>query len=492
MAYSAGAVTDRFLRTYCKLFTAHDMGKYLSEMGIHASKSETEDFLETHPLVFPLEEHYYITRAGAFTGELFSIKPTAAEFANGVIVPGDRCIPFVDSEMLSASLEFYIDKMPLPKKEAPFDSDDAIDMFMLYGEEYAPQYIAADPANKDLDLIDSEFALPVTVNLTGLDISFLVKKYGFSKDDRLLCRVFDWDKGRIEVKIVHDTAAGDPFNKGRAGEARLRWYSLIEQLLLESFDRLGPCGTIEEQLADVFFEHRAELCVPECGSLEEYVQSHAKKVSMEYFGVETRLWKKGEEIPAVGKWNEVQLALAGHPVSPAEMAKDFFYTMPDFVFDQYLADMMYRKEDNVEALLNRIFPKEFKLTGAEKKYVLLHLTERNGILRRTYNWFADQTAGPVRERALALYEKVALLVYKIDCTGNTLEKYPQQELVILSQLYSNITRILESIANNDHIDEDAEAMLMSLDGMEMNFEDIEDELEYAVEKQQTTKFKVIK
>src|SRR5574344_1906308 len=101
MARSAEVVTERFLRTYCKLFTARDMGKYLSEMGIHASCRETESFLETHPLVFPLEKNYYITRAGAFTGELFSIKPTASEFAGGILVPGDRCIPFVDSEMLS-------------------------------------------------------------------------------------------------------------------------------------------------------------------------------------------------------------------------------------------------------------------------------------------------------------------------------------------------------------------------------------------------------
>ena len=492
MARSAEVVTERFLRTYCKLFTARDMGKYLSEMGIHASSRETESFLETHPLVFPLEKNYYITRAGAFTGELFSIKPTASEFAKGVFIAGDRCLPFVDSEMLSEALDFYIGGVKLPKKVAQFDSDEAIDMFILFGEEYAPQYIAADPANKDLDLVDHEFALPVAVNLTGVDISLLKEKYGFSKDDRLLCHVVDWDKGRIDIEIAHDSPKGDPFNKGMLGELRLRWYSTLEKLLLEGFDRLGPCGTIEEQLADVIFEHRVELCVPECGSLEEYVRSHAKKVAMEYFGVETRLWKKGEDVPAVGKWNELQLQIAGQAASHIDLTKDFFYTMPDFVVDEYIRDMLFRREENVDALFERMFPEEYRLTGVEKKYMLLHLTERNGILRHDYNWFADQTSGPVRQRALSLYGKVALLVYQIDCTGNSLEKYPQQELVILSQLYSNITRILESVARNDHIEEDADAIMMSLEGMEFNFEDIYDELEYAVEKQRTKKFTVIK
>ena len=492
MASSAEKVTEKFLRTYCQLFTARDMGKYLSQMGIRASSRETEDFLETHPLVFPLEKDFYITRAGAFTDELFSIKPTAREFAQDVFVAGDRCIPFVDSEMISSSLDFYIDGVKLPKKVVQFDSDDAIDMFVLYGEEYAPQYIAADPANESLDLVDSEFALPNTVSLTGVDISLLKQKYGFSKNDRLLCHVTDWDAGKIEIQILHETAGDDLFDKGAGGENRLHWYNMLEQFMLTAFDRLGPCSTIEEQLADVFFEHRVELCVQDCGSIEEYIHNHAKKVGLEFFGVETRLWRKDEDVPAVGKWNSVQLDMAGKSMEQCSGDEHIFYTMPDFVFDQYILDMLYRKSDDQQALLARVFPEEFKLSKAELKYVMLHLTERSGILRASYNWFADQTAGPVRQRALELYSKVALLVYKIDCTGNTLEKFPQQELVILSQLYSHITRILESVANNDHIEEDSEAILLSLDGMEMNFEDIEGELEYAVSQQEKNRFTVVK
>lgn len=492
MSSSSEKVAERFLRTYCQLFTARDMGRILSQMGIRASSRETEDFLETHPLVFPLEKEYYITRAGAFTGELFSIKPTSAEYAQNVLVAGDRCIPFVDSEMLSSSLDFYIDGIKLPKKVAQFDSDDAIDMFVLYGEEYAPQYIAADPANSGLDLVDSEFALPNTVKLTGVDISLLKDTYGFSKNDRLLCRVTDWDAGKIEIQILHETAGDDLFDRGAGGENRLHWYNMFEQYMIDGFERLGPCSTIEEQLADVFFEHRLELCIQDCGSVEEYIHSHAKKVGMEFFGVETRLWYKGKDVPAVGKWNATQLDLAGSSVDQFSDSEHIFYTMPDFVFDQYIIDMFYRKSDDEDALLKRIFPEEFKLTKAELKYVMLHLTERNGILRADYNWFADQIAGPVRQQALDLYGKVALLVYKIDCSGNALEQFPQQELVILSQLYSHITRILESVANNDHIEEDSEAILLSLDGMEMNFEDIEGELEYAVSQQKKNRFTVVK
>jgi len=492
MAYSEDVVTERFLRTYCKLFTARDMGKFLLKMGIHASCRETEDFLQTHPLVFPLEKDFFITRAGAFTKELFSIKPSAFEFEKGIFIAGDRCLPFVDSEMLSSSLDFYFRGQKLPKKIVPIDSDLAIDLYLLFGEEYAPQYIAADPANKDLDISENEFALPVTVNLTAVDISVLKEKFGFTKEDRLLCSVSDWDTGKIDLCILHESDDNDPFDKGQSGEVRLHWYKMLEQLLLESFDKLGPCSTIEEQLADVFFEHRAELCIPECGSVEEFLKSHTKKIAMEFFGVETRLWKKGEIIPAVGKWNKAQLDVAGQTLSDFNRENDVLCFMPDFVFDQYIVDMFYHKQDDVTALVERLFPKEFRLAAGEKKYILLHLAERNAILRRTYNWFADQTIGPVRERALALYERVARLVYRIDCTGNSLEKFPQQELVILSQLYSNITRILESIATNDHFEKDADASLLSLEGMEMNFEDIEDELEYAVDKQQCKKFTVIK
>ena len=492
MSFSPEYVTEKFLRTFTELFTVRDMEKYLAQSGIHASASEVENFLLSHPLVFPLEKNLYITKAGAFTNKFFSIKPTPSELAQNMFVVGDRCIPFADSESFSFNFNFCINDKKLSQKVGQFDSDAAIDMFVLYGEEYAPQYIASDPANKDLNLVNSDFTLPNKVNLTGIDISYLKEKYGFSKNDRLLCNIVDWDKNKINVQILHDQLNDDPFNNGMIDKKRLQWYSNFENILLDGFNAIGPCSSIEEQLADVFFENRKTLCVPYCGSVEEYLNKNAKKVGIEYFGVETRLWNKGEQVPAVGKWNELQMEFVGKTAAKMNIQKSTFYMIPDFVIDQYILDMLYRHSEDKESLVETMYPSDIQFTAAELKAINLHMEERSAILRRNYNWFADQTLGNVRQQSLNLYTKVSFLVYEIDTSGVDLKDYPQQELVILSQLYSHLTRILESVANDDAVEEESEAILLSLDGMKMNFEDIAEELRYAVSEQKRNQFKIVK
>ena len=106
MDFSADTLLLHFLRTFRDPFTAKEMCRFLHQVGIRASIKEVADYLESDPLVFPLEHKLYLTRAGAFTGQFFSFVPTPQEIAQQVIVPGDRCIPFVDMEMLSCTLQF--------------------------------------------------------------------------------------------------------------------------------------------------------------------------------------------------------------------------------------------------------------------------------------------------------------------------------------------------------------------------------------------------
>ena len=490
MGMDAKVLLDKFLRNFCDIFSARDMQRFFARLGEKVSLSTAESFLEEHPLVYSLEDGLYITKAGAFTGAVFSIKPTSREIEQGMVVPGDRCLPFADSEQLSYSLNFYMDGKRLSTKEGVFDSDLAIDLFLLYGEEYAPQYIASDPANQKIDFVNRDFDLPTNVRLTGLDISSYIKSGKFKKGDRLLGCVSNWDCGRVNLMIV--PGGKNEFDQGTDGDKRLKWYSLLEKYLIESFELRGPCGSIEEQVASVFFEHRSELCVDYCGSVSEYLSHYAKKVGICPFGVETRLWYKGQEVPAVGSWNRNELAFISSGYNELPMGEEALFSMPDFVFDQYVYDSLYRRESNLDALMARLAPPEYNLSELQRKHLLLHLTARNDIISQTYNWFADQVTGKVRTLALDLYTSVARLIFRIDCGGDKLDQFPQQELIILSQLYNHLLRILQSVADGDHVEEDSEALELSLDGMRWNFEDIVDALEGAIAQQQLNRFKIVK
>ncbi len=482
MNFKTQKLTDHFLRTFLDRFTVRDLYRFFSKIGVKASLRECTDYLESCPWVFPLENGTYITKAGAFTDELFSIRPTPQEYDQGLFVPGSRCMPFVDGEMLSSALQFYVDNELLPRKVGVFDSDKAIDFFILYGEEYAPQYIASDPANAAMDMVSRDFELPNKISLSGIDLTPLIEKYGFRKGDRLVCKVRDWNMGIIDVVVMKD--GDNQFDRGLEGCARLDWYDNLECALLESFDRMGPCGTMEEQIANVFFENMSVLCGPSCGSVEEYINRYADRVGIEHFGVETRFWFKGQNVPAVGKWN---VNLVDSVVGGIGLG---FLITPEII-DQYILDMNYLREKDLKKLVENIYPADYVFHKDEKSCIMMELRERDELISQSYNWFADQTKGLVRNQALELFSRVNSLVYRIDVSaGNSIKDFPQQELVILTQLFGHLYKILQSLEDDPTIEDDSDAVLLSLDGMKWNFEDIRGVLEAAVEEHLCNRFKV--
>ncbi|MBR0495700.1 MAG: hypothetical protein IJJ71_05970 [Treponema sp.] len=463
-------------------FTAKELLAMLCGLGHKLTLSELKDFLDNDARVFALQRNMYITRTGAFTNQLFSFIPTQREVEQKVFVPGDRCIPFVDLDMLSFSLTFEFLGQELPKKEFATDCNTARDMFCLYGDEFSAQYISSDPACQNLHIAENNFELPLKMNLTGISMEPIFEKVDFKYGDRILCRVYDWDKGIIEL-IPILTHKLNPFQISREDMERQKWYETLENALLESFDSMGPCSGIEEQLANVFYEHRKDLCIPDCGSIHEFLDL-SKKIGLELFGVETRLWFKGKDVPAVGKWNEGMYVDDGRAIP--------FFMLPDFVIDCYIKDQMYEKKDDINEIIEKAIPKDIPISKDEKKLLTLQIENRNAILRKNYNWFADFPNGSLRHRALKLFTEVGSLVCELDCDNKELDQLPQQELVTLSQLYTHVSRILEILSDDSECAEDETcAMELSLEGMEMNFEDIKPLLISALDKVKKNRFNVI-
>ncbi|QSI01400.1 hypothetical protein DYE50_02245 [Treponema ruminis] len=482
VAISIENFLTNFLRTYPMPFSAKELLAMLCGLGHKITLAELTDFLDNDVRAFALQKKMYITRAGAFTGQLFSFVPTQREVEQKVFVPGDRCMPFVDLDLLSFSLTFEFMGQTLPHKLFATDCNTARDMFCLYGDEFSAQYISSDPACRDLHIAERDFELPLKMNLTGVSLEPIFDKVDFKYGDRILCRVYDWDKGVIEVIPILEHKL-NPFQISADDMERHKWYENLEKALIASFDSMGPCSGIEEQLANVFYENRKELCVPNCGSIHEFLEI-SKKVGMELFGVETRLWFKGKDVPAVGKWNQGLYEETGRAIP--------FFALPDFVIDCYIKDQMYEKKDDIKEIIEKIIPKELPISKEEKDMLALQIENRNAILRKQYNWFADFANGSLRHRALKLFGEVGSLVFELDCDNKELDMLPQQELVTLSQLYTHISRILEILSEDSECEEEeACAMELSLEGMEMNFEDIKPLLISALDKVKKNRFNVI-
>ena len=70
-------------------FSAKELLAMLCGLGHKITLAELVDFLDNDPRAFALQKKMYITRAGAFTGQLFSFVPTQREVEQKVFVPCD-------------------------------------------------------------------------------------------------------------------------------------------------------------------------------------------------------------------------------------------------------------------------------------------------------------------------------------------------------------------------------------------------------------------
>lgn len=476
---------NKFLRAFPDEFTLKEFVKCMSYLDCKISPKEAQDLIDSSPYVVELESGKFKTRAGCFSGKIFSAILSEEECSNQCFLPGHRCMPFVDQEIMSYSLNFVWDNNILEKKFIEYPKEFALEHFSLYGEEYESQYIANDPGMEDYNIAEHDFELPMKVKLTSIDLSSLFKKYKIKAGDRLLFSVENWDEGIINVMPLL-REKNENLELTEDDILRNQWYKAVEKSFLLQFKERGPRSSIEEELAELFIEFEEELCTKFCGSIEEFLK-RTKKVSVELFGVETRLWFAGKAIPVIGPWNQ-------EPESrnTNKTKYNLIYSVPKFIIDEYIKDFAYQKKTDMTELMDMIFPHRYFIPDTYRKDLLLHITNRNDIILSEYNWFADHQIGDIRHNALLLYTKINGLVYEIDRSGGRFNLYPQQELVILIQLFNHLTKLIESIAfEPESLIDEANTIAASLDGMEFNFEDIEDVLRSAIFASKKQDFTVI-
>lgn len=492
MKIQAELLVKQFLRSYTETFSIEEFAAFIKECGVKSTIKDCEEYLAECDNVFLLKSGFYATRAAAFTNQYFSFKPGRKEIEQGMFITGHRCMPFVDPDVLSFGICFYYKDELLIKKIGTFDSKTVLDCFYLYGDEYSSQYVASDPANADVDLGKSDFVLPQTVKITGNNIKPLLED-GFKYGDRIICRVVDWDRNCVEIDFESRNSSG--LQMTMEDVARSSWYSELEKDLVSSFDILGPLSSIEEQLCMIFANNRDRLCKKNCGSLDEFFE-RTNKVGFELFGVETRLWHKGQDVPAVGKWNQIQSDSSideSYNDSEENDEIEQFEPVSPVVIDSFVKDALFNKNEDISEILKKIYPNFYKMGNFQLNIMLLNLKNRHGIISSSYNRFADSEFGEIRHKALELFSQVNSLVYSIDMIKSDLKNYPQQALVILSQIYAHIMQIIEAIETDVSavLREKAEISL-SLEGMELNFECVSEDLKAVLEKEKKNGFSVIK
>ncbi len=489
--FTAAQIIAEYLADQDSIFTGDEFYRTLKNKGVKITKAQSEDILRSSDYVFPLIDNEYITRAGVFTGRWFSFKPTKEEVEKGYFIIGHRCMPFLNPDISPDSISVITKTFKeVDAESCVFTMNTAMDIFAFYGEGYVLPYIINDRANDKVQLASIQYNLPSEIKLTAWPLKKLCPKgYKFRYGDRILCRVMDWNASIVEMSLQKNENLDGTLAVSESDLQREEWYTHFENGLLESFDRNGPSDSIEEQLAMLFLENQEELCIKNCGSSEEFLK-HTRKIGFSSFGVESRIWKTGEDVPYIGEWNK--------EFSKEVIMSDISMTFSPQIIDAYLEDNIYKGETKKEVLdipelTLKIFPSTLRMSPDERKLLLLNIEKRNDILKKEYKSFTDYPVAPIRQRMLDLLTDVSSLLCDIGCSGVNVELFPQQELVVLTQIFSHVIKMIEEVENvfmRENIPFDD--LALSLDGMEDTFEGIYDTLYSALKEKRSKAFEILK
>lgn len=471
---------SEFLGYKLDVFTLDEFCSFLRKKNARIPRTQAEAFLHSSAFVFSLVDDKFVTRAGVFTDQYFSFKPTKEEIKKGYFLLGHRCMPFVNPEISPDNTNITIKDNLIRPEPVRFSLNLALDLYSFFGEGYSLSYILNDRANTDFRISAlGQQDLPSSIMLTAwpLDI-FGSKKIEYG--DRILCKVVDWSCCQIEISLIK--ANQNPLSVSTDEIEREEWYSKYEDAMLLSMEKNGPCGSIEEQMAYMFLENMGNLCKKSCGSSEEFL-AHTKKISFCPFGVESRLWKSGESVPFAGPWNGV--------ATSEGLISEISQMFSPNVIDAYLSREIFKEvskkknltEEEFENLLYIIFPSSLDLLNSERKSLLLNIKKRHDIIFKHFDKDKENKIASLRDYVLALFTDVSTLLCDIGCSCDKFDEFPQQDLVILTQLYSNLITIIEELQNpltrNQFPVDDT---MVSLDGMNETFIEIKNPLKNTLKK----------
>lgn len=466
----------RFLEKEREPFSLKQVLRALGKRDTQENVSQLGDYLLFNSIAycqkFSETEEIWLSRAGLFTGREFAVVPSKTELAAGIFIPGSRCVPFANPKLLPQHFQFFSDGKKMNQTLVDTTEEEIYPYYILFGEEFIPQYLAMDNAESQEIFQKSDFLpeesgeFPVTV----VDMSGFYWKHGVHPGDALVFKVENWNSAVFSVSVRH---------KENADAAELKkWRSVFEDALLMSFQAIGPAASIEEQITTAFFIGEREIFSVPPDDISIAIAS-SETIELAPYGAETRLWEKNARFPTPANWAKWFEGATG--VS-AEDTDGSIGKIPvcEEVFNAYIMDALYKREDSPRKVferLNALCAVPYKETEMQEEIEIVH--GEFYFLRESYNWFADRTAGPARERLVNLYSEIIVFVNSIQQAGVSPKNIEDQDVIMLGQLAAHIITCLESFYH----DQNNAATLFpeeSLAGMEETFGELKISMQNAI------------
>jgi hypothetical protein len=441
---------------------------------------EVAAFIDSQNLAFRMGSGRWLSRRGCFESLSFVISPTRSELLNGILVPGHRCVPFANPALMPQEYRFSYRGKEIPFTAIEGPPEEFYPYYTVFGEEYAPQYVAKDNPGNETAFNSDPYEDPPDVSVQALDMRNLYRELGFVPGDRFVARALDWKEGIFGLERV---------GKDEWAQADLdAWLEAAEAGFEGSFKLLGPGGTTEEQVAYAYWYGGQRMRDVPAYSLEDFLYERTDRIETVPYGIETRFWFAGKEIPDRGGLEQLPvqtpieaiLGRSGVPIS-------------EYVVQSYVWDALYRRDKDLSALMGRVIPPTVSMEDRDRKIVAGYLAELFADFEPLYSPFKDSGMGPIRQRMAELHTAVIDLAARLRKGGINAAWLPKHTFIILSQVQGHASGVLEDLDTDDGPpDEELDAMDNSLDSMIETYEDIKELIDDALDSFRQNNLSVVK
>ncbi|MDR2803824.1 MAG: plasmid pRiA4b ORF-3 family protein [Treponema sp.] len=436
-------------------------------------QADIANLFNSRRLAFPIEENKWLSRRGLFSGAKFVITPTRTELLSGILIPGHRCVPFANPAIPPQEYKFLWNNSPVAMSATEGSPEEFYPFFSIYGEEYAPQYIAQENPENELAYSLDPFEEPNEVSIKTFDMRNVYREDAFVPGDCFFVTIEDWKN--CVFKLTHITG------KAWTDAALNEWMDIAEKAFFQSFKNLGPGFTTDEQIAWAYFYGGKRMMDVPAYSLEDFLYEKTDKFLIVPFGLESRFWYAGKEIPDYRKLRGIKTQSDETPVERLL----FQHNVPvsEYVVQSYIRDAIFRKDCNANHILERIVPPSCYMSSWDKEYLLAYLSDTLSEFQSVYSVFTDQKTGPIRQEVCELHTAIIDLAGRLRRDGIDYSILPKHTFIILSQIQNYTSSILEDL---DIEEEPQEFELSSISNSIDDMINIYDEIKIMIDKSRDT------
>ena len=475
-----------FLDNATSAFELDEIVTYIKRINpkrINRLAMEVEAYINSRKLAFPAGIKRWVSRRSCFEPLSFVISPARLELVNGILIPGHRCVPFANSSLLPQEYSFFWQGSPIPFTTTEGPPEEFYPFYVIFGEEYAPQYVARDNFENEEAFNSDPYDDPPEVSIKTLDMRNIYRETSFIPGDRFIVRTLNWKTGKFNLeKAGRDEWREEDINS---------WCEAAENGFENSFNNLGPASCTEEQVAFAYWYGGSRMRNVPALSLENFLYEKTTRIETTAYGIETRFWHTGREIPDRNELDSSDVRPDKTPIE--EILDNMKIPVSEFVVQSYIRDSLYRKENDVKFIMDRLIPASMDIDSRDAKFLTDYIESVLEEFQEFYAPFADKDMGPVRQRAGELHTAVIDLAARLGKGDIDSSWLPRHTFIILSQIQSHTASVMEDLDSDETPPEpELEALDNSLDNMIETYEDIKELIDEAMNSFRRNKLAVVR